>query len=406
MSDTIVLGYDGSSSATAALAETVRIAQATGSAVVVVFAYYISPLGGGDVHDYKEALEKVATHETARAVADLEAADVPCSRPPRVRQARGRAARGRRVDGSAHDRRRRPLPRGARRRRARLGRAAPRPALAGARARRPGVVRILVVGTGGVGAAAAAVAARRDFFESITLADLDPGRPRAVVAGLGDPRFSAAQVDASDQAALAALMRDCRRGPQRDRPALQPADLRRRPRGPLHVRRHGDDPRPGPGVLARRPPVRRARALARGRAARARRDGRRAGPLRRLRPLRRGRAVRRARRGRDPRRREPRRRGLRLRADLLDLDDDRGVPQPAARLGARPRLLHDRAVLRARAVRLPGGDRADRVRQRRARGGRARAARARLPPRHLQVRPRPGVHRRAARRCTSSGSTP
>lgn len=79
MSDTIVLGYDGSSSANAALAETVRIAKETGSAVVVVFAYYISPLGGGDMRDYKEALEKVAIHETARAVADLEQADVPVS---------------------------------------------------------------------------------------------------------------------------------------------------------------------------------------------------------------------------------------------------------------------------------------------------------------------------------------
>ncbi len=69
-------------------------------------------------------------------------------------------------------------------------------------------MRILVVGTGGVGAAAATVAARRDFFESVTLADLDPERPRAVVAGLDDARFSAAQADASDRAALAALMRD------------------------------------------------------------------------------------------------------------------------------------------------------------------------------------------------------
>ncbi len=69
-------------------------------------------------------------------------------------------------------------------------------------------MRILVVGTGGVGAAAATVAARRDFFESVTLADLDPARPRAVVAGLDDWRFSAAQVDASDPAALVALMRE------------------------------------------------------------------------------------------------------------------------------------------------------------------------------------------------------
>lgn len=76
MSDTIVLGFDGSEQAKAALAETARIAGERGAAVVVVFAYYISPLGGGDVRDYKAALEKVAAHETARAVADLEEAGV------------------------------------------------------------------------------------------------------------------------------------------------------------------------------------------------------------------------------------------------------------------------------------------------------------------------------------------
>ena len=38
-----------------------------------------------------------------------------------------------------------------------------------------------------------------------------------------------------------------------------------------------------------------------------------------------------------------------------------------------PRLVHDGAVLRARGLRLPGGDRPRRVRQRRARGGAARA---------------------------------
>ena len=45
---------------------------------------------------------------------------------------------------------------------------------------------------------------------------------------------------------------------------------------------------------------------------------------------------------------------------------------------------------------FPGGIGPCRVRQRRARGGRARPARDRLPPRHLQVRPRRRVHRRAA----------
>jgi saccharopine dehydrogenase (NAD+, L-lysine forming) len=69
-------------------------------------------------------------------------------------------------------------------------------------------VKILVVGTGGVGAAVGAVAQRRDFFELITFADLDPARPEALVAHLDDPRFAAAQVDASDQAAVAALARE------------------------------------------------------------------------------------------------------------------------------------------------------------------------------------------------------
>jgi saccharopine dehydrogenase (NAD+, L-lysine forming) len=68
-------------------------------------------------------------------------------------------------------------------------------------------VRILVIGAGGVGAAAAAVAARRDFFERMVLADVDGGRARAAVDRTGDPRFAAASVDASDAAAIAELAR-------------------------------------------------------------------------------------------------------------------------------------------------------------------------------------------------------
>jgi saccharopine dehydrogenase-like NADP-dependent oxidoreductase len=69
-------------------------------------------------------------------------------------------------------------------------------------------VKVLVVGTGGVGAAVGAVARRRDFFERMTFADLDPARPEAVVARLDDGRFAAAQVDASDEASVAALARE------------------------------------------------------------------------------------------------------------------------------------------------------------------------------------------------------
>jgi saccharopine dehydrogenase (NAD+, L-lysine forming) len=68
-------------------------------------------------------------------------------------------------------------------------------------------VRVLVVGTGGVGSAVAPIAARRDFFERIVFSDLDLGRPKALVDRLGDERFGAAQLDASDAAAIAELAR-------------------------------------------------------------------------------------------------------------------------------------------------------------------------------------------------------
>ena len=63
-------------------------------------------------------------------------------------------------------------------------------------------MRILVVGTGGVGAAVAAVARRRDFFERIVLSDLDPARSEALVARLDDARFEARALDASNREAI------------------------------------------------------------------------------------------------------------------------------------------------------------------------------------------------------------
>ena len=131
--------------------------------------------------------------------------------------------------------------------------------------------------------------------------------------------------------------------PQLGRPALQRPDLRCVLRSRRHVPRHGDDALGaasdeslrGDRDQARRLPVRARRSVGGEGTARTRRDRHRAGRRRRLRPLRRRRALLRDRRGRDPRRREPRRRGLRLRPHLLDLDDDRGVPQPACRSGRR-----------------------------------------------------------------------
>jgi saccharopine dehydrogenase-like NADP-dependent oxidoreductase len=70
-------------------------------------------------------------------------------------------------------------------------------------------MKILVVGSGGVGAAFAPIAARRDFYERIVFADYDEGRARGVVDRYdgGSGRFTAAQVDASDATQVADLCR-------------------------------------------------------------------------------------------------------------------------------------------------------------------------------------------------------
>jgi saccharopine dehydrogenase-like NADP-dependent oxidoreductase len=68
-------------------------------------------------------------------------------------------------------------------------------------------MRVLVVGSGGVGAAVAAVARRRDFFERMVFADVDEDRARRAVAPHGDDRFAAAAVDGSDPSSVAELAR-------------------------------------------------------------------------------------------------------------------------------------------------------------------------------------------------------
>ncbi|WP_432096798.1 saccharopine dehydrogenase family protein [Streptomyces sp. bgisy100] len=67
-------------------------------------------------------------------------------------------------------------------------------------------MRILLVGAGGVGTAAVRIAARRDFFDHMVVADHDPERARAAVGSVGDSRFVAARVDASDEAAVRELL--------------------------------------------------------------------------------------------------------------------------------------------------------------------------------------------------------
>ena len=70
-------------------------------------------------------------------------------------------------------------------------------------------MRILVVGSGGVGAAFAPIAARREFYERIVFADHHEDRGRSVVERYdkGTGRFSGATVDASDPTAITELCR-------------------------------------------------------------------------------------------------------------------------------------------------------------------------------------------------------
>ncbi len=74
-------------------------------------------------------------------------------------------------------------------------------------------MRVLMIGAGGVGDAAARIAAERDFFEAWVVADHDVSRAERTVAAAsgrreGESRFRAAQVDASDAAAVEALVRE------------------------------------------------------------------------------------------------------------------------------------------------------------------------------------------------------
>src|SRR3954447_20380271 len=68
-------------------------------------------------------------------------------------------------------------------------------------------MRMLVVGSGGVGAAAAAIARRRAFFERLVLADVDGARAEREAARLGDERIGAAQLDASSVEDIVGLAR-------------------------------------------------------------------------------------------------------------------------------------------------------------------------------------------------------
>jgi len=68
-------------------------------------------------------------------------------------------------------------------------------------------MNILMVGTGSVGAAVVAIAARRGFFDSFVAADYSVDRAKRAVAAVADDRFTATTVDASSTADIAELCR-------------------------------------------------------------------------------------------------------------------------------------------------------------------------------------------------------
>jgi saccharopine dehydrogenase (NAD+, L-lysine forming) len=67
-------------------------------------------------------------------------------------------------------------------------------------------MRVLVVGSGGVGSAVAPIAARRKCFERVVFGDIDLARAQAAAGR--DDRFGAAQLDAGDANAVANLARE------------------------------------------------------------------------------------------------------------------------------------------------------------------------------------------------------
>jgi nucleotide-binding universal stress UspA family protein len=68
MSSGVVVGYDGSDCAKAALSTATEVAAAYGDKLIAVFAYEVNPLGG-NVSEYVRALREVATGRLQEAQA-------------------------------------------------------------------------------------------------------------------------------------------------------------------------------------------------------------------------------------------------------------------------------------------------------------------------------------------------
>jgi nucleotide-binding universal stress UspA family protein len=72
----IIVGYDGSDCANAALATGIEVASAYGEKLIVAFGYELNPLGG-NVSEFARALREVATDRLAEAQS-IVGDRVPC----------------------------------------------------------------------------------------------------------------------------------------------------------------------------------------------------------------------------------------------------------------------------------------------------------------------------------------
>jgi saccharopine dehydrogenase-like NADP-dependent oxidoreductase len=70
-------------------------------------------------------------------------------------------------------------------------------------------MRVLVVGSGGVGSAVVPIASRRDFFERMVFTDIDEAKAQTLVDRYGEHgRFAAARLDATDPTQIADAARN------------------------------------------------------------------------------------------------------------------------------------------------------------------------------------------------------
>jgi nucleotide-binding universal stress UspA family protein len=77
MSSGVIVGYDGSDCAKAAVRAAIEVGRAYGESVTIAFAYEVSPVAG-EIHDYHEALKEFASGRLAegRALAEGDGGEV------------------------------------------------------------------------------------------------------------------------------------------------------------------------------------------------------------------------------------------------------------------------------------------------------------------------------------------